>query len=92
MGYTDQSVQKLYGVGAVKAAAYAKQGIYTIGDILYNFPRAIRKSVGKHRDRISGWLSHRAAGYEEKQEKMTTRTNFALKTLYKRVKILYNKM
>ena len=40
MGYTDQSVQKLYGVGAAKAAAYAKQGIYTIGDILYNFPRA----------------------------------------------------
>ncbi len=40
MGYTDQSVQKLYGVGAAKAAAYAKQSIYTIGDILYNFPRA----------------------------------------------------
>ncbi len=40
MGIKDSSITKLYGIGAAKAAAYAKQGIYTVGDILYNFPRA----------------------------------------------------
>ena len=33
-------VTKLRGVGPVKAAAYAKQGILTISDILSNYPRA----------------------------------------------------
>ena len=40
MAVTDLPVTKLYGVGAAKAAAYAKQGIFTVGDVLYNFPRA----------------------------------------------------
>lgn len=40
MAITDQSIQKLYGIGAAKAAAYAKLGIFTVGDMLYNFPRA----------------------------------------------------
>ncbi|MBE6550152.1 MAG: ATP-dependent DNA helicase RecG [Ruminococcaceae bacterium] len=34
------SVTKLKGVGPVKAAAYAKQGIFTAGDLLVNYPRA----------------------------------------------------
>ena len=40
MSVKDLPVTKLYGVGSAKAAAYAKQGIYTVGDVLYNFPRA----------------------------------------------------
>ena len=40
LAITDLPVTKLYGVGAAKAAAYAKQGIYTVRDVLYDFPRA----------------------------------------------------
>ena len=40
MAITDMPVTKLYGIGTAKAAAYAKQGIFTVGDMLYNFPRA----------------------------------------------------
>ncbi len=40
MSVTDLPVTKLYGVGAAKAAAYSKQGIYTVRDVLYDFPRA----------------------------------------------------
>ena len=33
-------VTDLYGVGKAKAAAYASLGVFTIGDLLYFFPRA----------------------------------------------------
>ena len=33
-------VTKLKGVGPVKAEAYAKQGIFTTGDLLADYPRA----------------------------------------------------
>ncbi len=33
------SVTKLYGVGAVKAAAYSRMGVNTVGDLLMHFPR-----------------------------------------------------
>ncbi len=32
-------IKKLYGVGAVKAGAYARLGIYTVGDLLEHYPR-----------------------------------------------------
>ena len=32
-------IKKLYGVGAAKAAAYARLGIYTVGDLLEHYPR-----------------------------------------------------
>lgn len=34
------SVKKLYGVGEVRAAAYARAGIYSVEDLLFYFPRA----------------------------------------------------
>lgn len=33
------SIKKLYGVGNVRAAAYAKLGISTVGDLLMHYPR-----------------------------------------------------
>ncbi len=36
----DTPVTKLRGVGPVKAQAYAKQGIATVGDLLVDYPRA----------------------------------------------------
>lgn len=33
-------ITDLYGVGRAKAAAYAEMGVYTVGDLLYMFPRA----------------------------------------------------
>ena len=33
------SIRSLYGVGPAKAAAYAKLGIYTVGDLLAHYPR-----------------------------------------------------
>lgn len=33
-------ITKLHGVGKIKAEAYAKQGIFTVGDILSDYPRA----------------------------------------------------
>ena len=32
-------IKKLYGVGAVRAAAYARLGVYTVGDLLEHYPR-----------------------------------------------------
>ena len=32
-------IKKLYGVGAVRAAAYARMGVYTVGDLLNHYPR-----------------------------------------------------
>lgn len=40
MNYQDVSVKKLKGVGPARAEAYSKQGIYTVSDILYDYPRA----------------------------------------------------
>ena len=34
------SIRKLYGVGEVRAAAYAKVGVHTVRDLLFYFPRA----------------------------------------------------
>ncbi len=39
MSELDVDVKKLYGVGAVRAAAYAKIGIRTVGDLLEHYPR-----------------------------------------------------
>ena len=39
-GLGDISIKKLYGVGEVRAAAYAKMGIYTVEDLIFCFPRA----------------------------------------------------
>lgn len=36
----DISIKALRGVGPAKEAAYARLGIYTVGDLLYHFPRA----------------------------------------------------
>lgn len=33
-------ITELYGVGKAKAAAYASLGVFTVGDLLYFFPRA----------------------------------------------------
>jgi len=32
-------IRKLYGVGEVRAAAYARMGIHTVGDLLLHYPR-----------------------------------------------------
>ncbi len=41
MAALDQiSIKKLYGVGEVRAAAYARVGVYTVRDLLFYFPRA----------------------------------------------------
>lgn len=39
-GLSEISIKKLYGVGEVRAAAYAKMGIYTVEDLIFCFPRA----------------------------------------------------
>ena len=39
MSELDIDVKKLYGVGAVRAAAYAKIGIRTVGDLIEHYPR-----------------------------------------------------
>ena len=39
MSGLDVDVKKLYGVGAVRAAAYSKIGIRTVGDLLEHYPR-----------------------------------------------------
>ncbi len=39
MSELDVSVKKLYGVGAVRAAAYAKMGILTVADLISHYPR-----------------------------------------------------
>lgn len=36
---TSTDIRKLYGVGAVRAAAYARLGIYTVEDLLSHYPR-----------------------------------------------------
>ena len=33
------SIKKLYGVGEKRSAAYAKMGVYTVGDLLCHYPR-----------------------------------------------------
>lgn len=33
-------ITDLYGIGRAKAAAYAEMGVYTVGDLIYMFPRA----------------------------------------------------
>ncbi|MBQ2384717.1 MAG: hypothetical protein II292_00760, partial [Clostridia bacterium] len=39
MGTLDTDIKKLYGVGAVKASAYATLGVRTVGDLLHHYPR-----------------------------------------------------
>jgi len=39
MSGLDVDVKKLYGVGAVRAAAYSKIGIRTVGELLEHYPR-----------------------------------------------------
>ena len=39
MNDTGTDIRKLYGVGDVKAAAYARMGVYTVGDLLMHYPR-----------------------------------------------------
>ncbi|MBO7310990.1 MAG: ATP-dependent DNA helicase RecG [Clostridia bacterium] len=39
MSMLDVSVKKLYGVGAVRASAYAKMGITTVADLISHYPR-----------------------------------------------------
>ena len=39
MSGLDVDVKKLYGVGAVRAAAYSKIGIRTVADLLEHYPR-----------------------------------------------------
>ncbi len=39
MNDTGTDIRKLYGVGEVKAAAYARMGIHTVGDLLSHYPR-----------------------------------------------------
>ena len=39
-GLSEISIKKLYGVGEVRAAAYARMGIYTVEDLIFCFPRA----------------------------------------------------
>lgn len=39
MSELDVDVKKLYGVGTVRAAAYSRMGIYTVGDLLCHYPR-----------------------------------------------------
>ena len=36
---TSSDIRKLYGVGEVKAKAYAKLGVYTVADLLSHYPR-----------------------------------------------------
>ena len=35
----DTNIKKLYGVGAARAAAYARLDVYTVGDLLQHYPR-----------------------------------------------------
>ena len=35
----DTKISKLYGVGKVREATYAKMGVYTVGDLLCHYPR-----------------------------------------------------
>lgn len=39
MGIFDIDIKKLYGVGAVRASAYASLGVRTVGDLLSHYPR-----------------------------------------------------
>lgn len=39
MSVFDTDIKKLYGVGAVRAAAYASMGVRTVGDLLTHYPR-----------------------------------------------------
>lgn len=39
MGIFDVDIKKLYGVGAVRASAYAALGIHSVGDLLCHYPR-----------------------------------------------------
>lgn len=39
MSGLDADIKKLYGVGTTRAAAYAKMGIATVGDLLSHYPR-----------------------------------------------------
>ncbi len=54
-------VDKLNGVGKVRAAQLNKLGIYTVGDLIYYFPRAYEKR-GDIR-RLSSYDSERPASY-----------------------------
>ena len=54
-------VDKLNGVGKVRAAQLTKLGIYTVGDLIYYFPRAYEKR-GDIR-RLSSYDSERPASY-----------------------------
>lgn len=54
-------VDKLSGVGKVRAAQLNKLGIYTVGDLIYYFPRAYEKR-GDIR-RLSSYDSERPASY-----------------------------
>ena len=38
--HIDQPITVLRGVGAVRAKAYAKLGIFTVKDLLFHYPRA----------------------------------------------------
>ncbi len=35
----DSSIRRLYGIGEVKAKAYSRLGVYTVGDLLLHYPR-----------------------------------------------------
>jgi RecG-like helicase len=35
----DTKIKKLYGVGEARAAAYARLGVSTVGDLLRHYPR-----------------------------------------------------
>lgn len=39
MSLLDADIKKLYGVGSVRAAMYAKMGVHTVGDLLCHYPR-----------------------------------------------------
>ena len=51
-----RSVGTLSGIGAKRAAAFARMGIYSIGDLIYHFPRAYqnRGNVRLLRDAVEG--------------------------------------
>ena len=54
------SIKKLYGVGEKRSAAYAKMGVYTVGDLLCHYPRGY-KSAETLRNLWSGYKHLRAA-------------------------------
>ena len=47
MSGLDVDVKKLYGVGAVRAAAYSKIGIRTVADLLEHYPRGYDRCYNK---------------------------------------------